>query len=161
MTNHEAQQKIKELIEEIKVAMLVTESGNELRSRPMQTAKVEDDQSIYFFTSKYSGKSVEIRDDRNVNLSYAHPGNQDYLSISGKAYLVDNRAKMEELWNPIMKAWYPEGLDSLEITLLRVVPEKSEFWEASGNRLVQLFNIGKALITGEGYDAGKHQKVNH
>lgn len=161
MTNQEAQQKTKELIEDIKVAMLVTERNGKLRSRPMHTAKVEDDQSIYFFTSTDSGKVAEIRDDHDVNLSYAHPAKQDYLSISGKAYFIEDRAKMEELWSPIMKAWYPDGLDSPEIILLRVVPEKSEFWEASGNSLVQLFQIGKAIATGTRYDGGKHEKVNH
>ncbi|MEM8524860.1 MAG: pyridoxamine 5'-phosphate oxidase family protein [Bacteroidota bacterium] len=161
MTNQEAQQKVKELIEDIKVAMLVTERNGELRSRPMYTAKVEDDHSIYFFTSKDSGKTAEIHADHDVNLAYAHPGKQNYLSISGKAKLVDDQAKMEELWSPMMKAWYPEGLASEGITLLRVEPEQSEFWEANGNSLVQLFQIGKAIATGTRYDGGEHQKVNH
>ncbi|MEM9990802.1 MAG: pyridoxamine 5'-phosphate oxidase family protein [Bacteroidota bacterium] len=150
---------MRELIEELKVAMLVTERDGELRSRPMHTTEVEEDGTVYFFTSNDSGKVEEIEEDRFVNLAYSNPDKQNYLSISGNASIVNSERKIAELWNPVLKAWYPDGLETPKLRLIKVVPNRAEYWESSGNSLVQMFNIGKALIKGERYKAGVHEEV--
>lgn len=151
--------RMRELIEELKVAMLVTERDGELRSRPMHTTEVEEDGTVYFFTSNDSGKVEEIEEDRFVNLAYSNPDKQNYLSISGNASIVNSERKIAELWNPVLKAWYPDGLETPKLRLIKVVPNRAEYWESSGNSLVQMFNIGKALIKGERYKAGVHEEV--
>lgn len=161
MTREESLKKIKELVEDIRIAMLVTETEDEgeLRSRPMYTSKVEKDYTIYFFTSRDSGKIDDIQADRSVNLSYADKDNQNFLSISGTAKMVDDRQKMEELWQPYMKAWYPDGLETPELTLLRVTPDKAEYWVASSSKLIQAFKMTKAIVTGERHKSNAHEEV--
>lgn len=160
MNKKESFEAIKEIIEEVKTAMLVTNTDDgKLRSRPMQTAELDDDFSIYFFTSKTSEKVIEIQKDQVVNLAYASPKRSEYLSISGKANTINDREKMKELWKPILKAWYPDGLDDPNLTLLQVIPENAEFWDTSSNKLIQLFEIGKALLTKSRYSGGEHEKV--
>lgn len=159
MNKVESYNKIKELVEGINIAMLVTENGRELRSRPMYTAGLADDFSLYFFTNKHSGKAEEIEQQQSVNLAFANPKKQEYLSISGQATLVEDDTQMDELWKPMMKAWYPDGLNDPNLILLRVIPTTAEFWDTSSNRLVQLFEIGKAIITNSVYDGGKHETV--
>lgn len=159
MYTQESLERMRKLVEELKVAMLVTERDGQLRSRPMYTTELEEDGTIYFFTSNNSPKVEEIQNDRFVNLAYSNPDKQSYLSISGKASLINDHQKMVELWKPIMKAWYPKGLDTPELRLLKVVPSTAEYWESSGNRLVQLFNMGKAIVTGKEYKEGVHETV--
>lgn len=161
MANQKYLDKIKALVDDIKVAMLVTaEENGQLRSRPMYTSQYDDDGTIWFFTDEYSGKVEELESEHTVNLAYSHPGKENFLSISGKAYLVTDRRKIEELWNPILKAWFPDGLESENLALLKIVPQKAEFWDTPGNKLVELFNLGKALLTGTKDTSGKHAKVN-
>lgn len=153
--------KVKDLIEDINVNIFITRhEGNQLRGRPMSTASVEDDCSLWFFTNEYSGKVDEISHNSEVYLTYASQGSSKYLVLQGKAELSDDRKKMEELWSPVMKVWFPEGLDDPKILLIKVTPTEAEYWESASNKVMMYFGMAKALLTGEEYKEGKHDKVN-
>ncbi len=153
--------KLGELIKDIEFAMLTTaEADGTLRSRPMATQQVEFDGDLYFFTRAGSGKVDEIERDHHVNVSYAKPDDQRYVSVSGMARLSRDRAKIEELWSPILKAWFPEGLDDPELALLKVSVESAEYWDSPSSKMVQLVGFVKALVTGESYKPGEHEKLD-
>ncbi len=159
----DAIQKLKEKVEKVKVAMLVTEQQNgNLRSRPMYTNKIEDDGVLWFFTSDESDKADVIEhENRKVNLAYADPDSNTYISVSGKAEIVEDKAKMKELWNPSLKAWFADGLDTPDISLLKVTAEKAEYWDVTSSKMVQLYAFAKAVITGESAkDVGDNEKLN-
>jgi general stress protein 26 len=80
--------------------------------------------------------------------------------VSGKASVVKDKAKMEELWSPIMKAWYPEGLETPGISLLKIDIESAAYWDTSANMMVETFQIAKAIVTGTIYEGGEHGKVD-
>lgn len=152
--------KVQELINEIKVAMLVTQDEAEgLRSRPMHTVQVDEDGTIWFFTSEYSGKVEEINSDHPVNLAYAAPERQSYVSVTGFAYLVEDQQRINDLWNPIFRAWFPEGPQDESVSLIKVVPTVAEYWEGTSSKIKQLYYAGKAILTGEKYVEGEHGKV--
>ncbi len=67
---------------------------------------------------------------------------------------------MEELWNPILKAWFPEGLDDPNICLLKVNVEQAEYWDSPSSTLVQIGGFVKALVTGQRADGGENEKIN-
>src|SRR5919112_3962266 len=121
MDASESRAKLWSLIKDIKFAMLVTECDDgTLRSRPMATQQNDFDGNLWFFTSVDSAKVAEISHHQKVNLSYAEPGDQKYVSVSGTCEVTRDRAKMQELWNPVFKAWFPNGLDEPNIGLLKV-----------------------------------------
>jgi len=139
-----------ELIKDIKFAMLTTvEDDGSLRSRPMGTQQAEFDGDLWFFTGAGSAKAGEIQRDRQVNVSYADTDHQRYVSVSGSAQLVRDRAKIEELWNPIFKAWFPNGLDDPDLALLKVTVERAEYWDSPSSKVVQLYGFVKAVATGK------------
>ncbi len=153
-------QKLAKLIHGIDFCMMTTvgESGS-LHSRPMSTQKDEFDGTLWFFTEVDSGKVIEIANDGHVNLSYADPSKHRYVSVSGRARLVRDREKAKELWNPMHKAWFPEGLDDPKLALLAVDVTQAEYWDAPGGKLVQLIGFTKAMLTGEKYEPGDHAKI--
>ena len=120
--------KLSELIKDIKIAMLTTtdERDGSLVSRPMGTQQVEFDGQLWFFTQDDSRKVEQVQQDRQVNVSYADNGANRYVSVSGTARIVKDRAKMQELWNPIFKVWFPDGLETSDIALLCVDVVKAE-----------------------------------
>jgi len=153
--------KLAGLIKEIEFAMLTTvEPDGSLRSRPMMTQRVEFDGDLWFFTRASAPKVGEIEHDRHVNVSYSSPERQHYVSMSGRARLVRDRAKIEELWNPAYKAWFPEGLDDPELALLKVSVEQAEYWDSPTSTAVHLVGFAKAALTGESYQPGENEKVN-
>jgi len=102
------QQKLKELIQGIKFAMLTTaEADGTVRSRPMATQEVEFDGDLWFFTYADAPKVEEVQHNQHVNVSYAAPDRNCYVSVSGTAQLVRDRSKIAELWQPKYKAWFP------------------------------------------------------
>nr|MBA2736564.1 pyridoxamine 5'-phosphate oxidase family protein [Pyrinomonadaceae bacterium] len=131
-----------------------------LRSRPMQTQEFDFDGDLWFFTSSKTHKTDEIEKDRRVNVSYAAPDSNTYVSVSGTAEIEKDRAKIEELWNPIYKAWFPEGLEDPNLILLKVTVEQAEYWDSPSSTIVQIAGFVKALVTGERADGGEHEKIS-
>jgi general stress protein 26 len=153
-------EKLFKLIEGIDYCMLATEDEDgSIRSRPMATQKDYNDQDLYFFTKKNSGKCVEIQNESDVNLAYAHPAKQHYVSVSGRAELIEDKAKMEKLWNPAYKAWFPDGLEDPEIALIKVSIQKAEYWDSHSSPVVHLIGVAKAMLTGQQYKPGDHGTV--
>jgi general stress protein 26 len=155
-------EKVRDLIKGIRIAMLTTmDEDGSLRSRPMATQKTEFDGEVWFFTEAGSAKTGEIAKDRRVNVSYADPDSQHYVSLSGTAQTLIDTAKAKELWSPAVKAWFPDGPDDPKLALLRVRVEKAEYWDSPSAKMVQLAGFVKALVTGERLDyAGEHEKLD-
>lgn len=159
-TRQESIEKLKGLLENIDFAMLTTHAGGKLRSRPMSTQEMDLNGDLWFFTSDNTHKVEEIEKNNEVNVAYSKPENNVYVSVSGTASLVKDRAKIEELWNPILKAWFPEGLDDPHLALLKISIEEAEYWDSPSSTLVQIAGFVKAIVTGKSADGGDHGKVN-
>ena len=154
-------QKLREMVKEIDFCMLTTvdESGD-LRSRPMSSnGDIDPDGDIWFFTSASSHKVTEIEKLPKVNLSFADAENQRYISISGTAQLVRDRNKIDELWRPEFKMWFPEGKDDPDIALLRVSLEKAEYWDSPSSTVGFVLSFVSSLVTGKEADYGENKKL--
>lgn len=152
--------KLKELTEGIDFCMLTTIDSGHLRSRPMSTQQFEFDGELWFLTSDETHKVEEIAKDPRVNVAYSAPQDNKYLSVSGRAEITKDRTKIDELWSPVHKAWFPEGKDDPHLCALKVDIEHAEYWDAPGSRLVQLFGFVKALATGQEADYGENKKIS-
>jgi general stress protein 26 len=155
-------EKLVEMVKDIRSCILITnpiKAGN-LSGRPMGVNTVDEDGTMWFFTKKSSNKVDEIEDDSEVSISIIDDGNSKYLMINGHAKLVDNKAKMEELWNPFVKAWFPDGLEDPDITLIKVTPEEAHYWDSSSSMMVNMFRMVKAIVTGKESEGGEYGKIN-
>ena len=103
------------MIKDIKFAMFTTRHGSNghLHSRPMTTQNKElgADDSLWFFMSRRGDPVADLAADPTVNVVYADPGADTYVSVSGTAALIDDAGKKKELWNKIAEAWFPGGAD--------------------------------------------------
>jgi general stress protein 26 len=163
MTTHEKQEenvrKLREMIKGIEFAMLTTvEDDGSLRSRPMATQRIEFDGDLYFFTKVNAPKVDEVECDFNVCVSYAAPEDQRYVSMSGLARLLDDRAKMEELWFPDLETWFPDGLQDPELTLLWISVTQAEYWEGPFGTLVFWPRV-KKMATGARFESDENEKL--
>jgi general stress protein 26 len=154
-------QKLAELIRDMKFAMLTTlDPDGCLRSRPMATQNREFDGDLWFFTSKNSGKISSIQNDQHVNVAFADPDDQRYVSVSGRAEIVSDRQKISELWSPAMQTWFPKGKDDPQISLIRVRAESAEYWDSPSSAIVHLIGFAKAMITGERPHPGENERMD-
>lgn len=151
--------KFQDLTANIHVAMLTTRgTDGRLHSRPMGTRRIEEDGILWFFTADDSGKVREIYHDQMVNVSYANPDDQVFVSVSGKASLSHDRARIQELWTPALKAWFTEGPDDPNLALISVQIEAIDYWEGCG-KIVSLLKFAKSATTGKPSKLGEHGKI--
>ena len=152
---------LKKRIAAIRYAMFTTiDEHGHLVSRPMTNQEMDADGNLWFYTSTETDLWENIVGHPDINVSFAEPADQVYVSISGRAERVVDRAKIKSLWNPMVQAWYPHGPDDPHVVLVRVVTGTAEFWDAKVGKVVQLYEMAKAVLTGTTPDSGEHGKVS-
>lgn len=161
-TPQERMAKLRELIAHIETAQLVTmDTDGVLRSRPMATQQLTDEGELWFFTNDYSAMVDNVLLHPEVCVTYADPASNSYVSVSGKAELVRDAQKIRQLWRPVLKTWFPQGVDDPDLALLRVDVVSAQYWDSTSSKLVQLFGLIKAMATGQSTadTVGENQKV--
>ncbi len=155
------QEKLSELIKDIKFAMFTTHKVHgHLHSRPMTTQnKKIDDDSLWFFMSRSGDPVSEFQGDDQVNVSYANPGSDTCVSVTGVAHVVDDMAKRKALWNKAAEAWFKGGVDDPDLALVRVRIEHADYWNVKESKLVQLYKMAEAAVTGKPPKLGEHGHV--
>jgi len=141
-----------DLIKDIKFAMFTTRHPNgHLHSRPMttQNAKVDEDDRLWFFMSRRADPLEDFKSEANVNVSYADPGKDSYVSVSGIASVSEDMAKRRALWSKMAQAWFPGGVDDPDLALVEVRISHAHYWDVKENKLTQLFKMAKAAVSGE------------
>jgi general stress protein 26 len=152
-------QKLYDLIKDMKIAMMTTvDTDGTLHSRPMHSQQADEHGDLWFFTKIQSPKITEISRDNEVNLAYSDPDRQHYVSVSGKAEIVRDRARIAEMWSEGMRTWFPGGQDDPTIALIRVHPAR-EYWDSPNSTVLHLYGYVKAAVTGES-PKPEQEKVN-
>jgi general stress protein 26 len=154
--------KLRDLMKDIEFCMLTTlDEDGSLRSRPMSTNRqVEANGDLWFFIYASSHKVTEVNRNHQVNVSFAAPERQCYVSLSGTAELVQDRAKIQELWQPELKAWFPQALEEPDLALLKVTATKAEYWDAPASWVAKTVGFIKAATTGEPENLTKNAKLD-
>jgi general stress protein 26 len=151
-------ERVWDLAEKISICMLATQEGpNTIRSRPMSAYPRKAENMIYFLTDARHHKDDVIGLYPHVCLAFADKSGSKYVSLTGRARTVDDRAKIKELWNPIAKAWW-DSEDDPNIRVLQVTPEDAEFWDGPG-RMVSTFSMLAAAMTDSKPKVGDNKKV--
>lgn len=159
----QAREQLWTLIKDIRFAMFTThDDGGHLHARPMttQNRQIDEDHSLWFFMSRSGEPVAELSSDANVNVAYADPDRDAYVSVSGVARVVDDRNRAKQLWGPMNEAWFPGGVDDPDLALVRVDIVHADYWDVKANKLTQLYRMAKAAVTGKPpEDMGEHGQV--
>ncbi|MDB5648876.1 MAG: ral stress protein 26 [Hyphomicrobiales bacterium] len=159
-SSKEDQAKVWDLVKDMKIAMLATvESDGSLHSRPMASVQKDFGGTLWFMTREHSIKIDEIEKNPKVLLAYAHAPAQHYVSITGTARVVRDKAKIKELWSEADRVWFPKGPDDPEIALLAVEVTEAEYWDAPSSAMIIAYGYAKARLSGEAPKMGENKVV--
>lgn len=130
MAKKTAIQKIAKLMRDLDFCMFTTlPMRGGTHSRPMSNNReVEFDGDVWFFSAADSRKVREIKTNPNVQLSYVDLDGWRFLSVSGKARIVHDVEKKQELWMKELEQWFDEGPESEAIVLIKVTPSLVSYW---------------------------------
>jgi general stress protein 26 len=154
-------EKVWSLIKDIKVALMVTRnSDGALHARPMVASQKAFDGNLWFLSREGAPKLGEILNDSNVLLAYSDPHKQDYVSVSGTAAIVRDRASIEAHWSEGARVWFPKGPGEGDICLIKVDVQSAEYWDAPSAAWVYAYGYVKARLTGTPpHDVGTNKVV--
>jgi general stress protein 26 len=147
-------------IEAIRVGMLVTAWGEGLRARPMHSIVRRDEYAIWFIAERHSQKLDEVAAQPDVLVAYSAGESGDQVALTGQIEIVDDRAKLEELWSPGASLYFPQGPSDPAAILLRFMPVTAEYWTGGRNPIVYAIKALQAKITGERPSIGEHGTVD-
>ena len=148
--------KVAELLDDGRFAMVTTpDTDGTLISRPLTLQEVEFDGDLWFFVSRKSRTLKAGGIDANVSVT---TGNS-WVSLTGTLVESDDPAKRKELWNPVLDAWFPDGVDSPDAVLVKVHADSAEYWDSPGGRIATVISLAKSKLTGEAYDGGENERV--
>ena len=134
--------------------MIGLENGGE-HSEPM-TAQIDDDQpnTLFFF----AGRDNRLASGGRAMAQFAAKGHDFFACLDGEVSTDDDRAQIDKLWSKQVEAWFPQGKEDPNLTLLRFDIDSAELWEAD----VSLAGRFKMLFGGtiKADEAGDHAVVN-
>ena len=153
LSQQEAVKKLKELSEKARICMFCTNLEKlPLETRPMSLQECDEEGNLWFISSTDSNKNFEIQDDKRVQLLFMNNGDYEYLSVYGEAFIYRDKATIEEKWSSMAKAWFEEGKDDPKVSIIRVAPQSTYYWDTKAGKLVSLATFAWATITGHETD---------
>jgi general stress protein 26 len=159
---NEPRDKLKSLIEKFDTAMLVTiDEQSRIHSRPMAIADAGTEGELWFVTSRASGKTYEIASD--LRCAVTMQSGKRFVSLTGIAELVDDRAKIREVWSETMRVWFSRGAEDPEIVLIHFIPEEAEYWDYGGviNNVRFLLKAARVALSGDEARAVEEPVARH
>lgn len=151
------------MIKDIRFAMFTARHANgHLHAWPMttQNQSIDEDTSLWFFMSRRGEPVQELMADGQVNVAYADPSADRYVSVSGTAAVVEDAAEKHRLWSKMAEAWFPGGPEDPDLALVQVRITHASYWDVKDSKLVQMFKMARAAMTGRPpRDMGEHAEV--
>ncbi len=151
MTQNDDRQKLVDLLSDLPIAMFTTYGGAGVRSVPMARQEVEPDAEMWFIASRDTRHVADVQAEPRVSLTFS--SRDSWVALTGRAEVVEDRAKLEDLWNTFAEAWLPGGPDNPDAVLLRVDVEEAEYWDTPGSTVASLISFAKTKLTGATFEA--------
>ncbi|RZL09600.1 MAG: general stress protein [Rubrivivax sp.] len=125
--------------------------GPSAGTRPMNVRKVDDAGHLWFLSAIDSHKNAELSTESSVDLFFQGSEHSDFLHLVGRATISRDPARIDDLWEPILKTWFTEGKDDPRITVIEVTPVDGYYWDnkhgnvVAGAKMLLGAAIGKTL----------------
>jgi general stress protein 26 len=153
---------LKDKIKDVKFGMFTTlDPDGKLSSRPMTSQQLDDAGNLWFFTSDVTDFVRHLNEHPEVNVAFSDPDDSLYVSVAGHAELTRDRAKIDELWSPLVSAWFDGGKEDPHLSLIKVHVNSAEYWDTKSSKMTQLYALAKSALTGKApRDLGEHKKIS-
>ncbi len=151
MTDNADLKKLVDLMDDMPIAMLTTYGADGVRSLPMARQEVEPSAEMWFISARDTAHTRAIQENPAVALTFS--ARDSWVAVTGRASVVDDNAKLKELWNTFAEAWLPGGPEDPNAVLIKVDVEHGEYWDTPGGKVASLISFAKTKLTGDTYDA--------
>jgi general stress protein 26 len=154
LSGDKAGKKIKELASKNATCFFCTgiANGKPISARPMSPQKIDEDGNFWFLSANDSHKNADILRDNKVQLFFQGSAHSDFLSIYGTATISTDKALIKELWEPLIKTWFKEGVDDPRITVIKVDTQEGYYWDNKHGNAIAFVKMAAGALTGKTLD---------
>ncbi len=144
----EAIEKIREMAGKVRTCFFCTKNETEkyFVTRPMSVQQTDEEGALWFLSANDSHKNEEIDNEHNVQLLFQ--GHSDFMTINGTATISNDKKKIQELWNPLLKVWFTEGKDDPRISVIKVIPDHGYYWDTKHGSVVAFLKMVAGAVSG-------------
>ena len=145
------------LIDGIEVAMFTTRRADgALVSRPMQVQRRTAGTDLWFMTNVESHKLDDLTTDPHVNLGFYKDRTREWVSVSGRAVVSQDKRLIHDLYQPDWRAWLGDeggardgGPDDPRIALVLIEANSVIYSKKDRPTPLVLFELAKGIVTGQ------------
>ena len=160
LNNKESWKKLRDLVDDIKVSMMLTGFNKKpINAIPMRSKRIDQDGNIWFLSLKTSEHNQEIEKNKDVQLLYSKPSDMEFLSVYGTAVITTDKKVLEDLYSKTTDNWF-DGVDDPKMTAIKVTPQEAYYWDSKDNKYMTLLKLGVGAVTGKKQDIGEKGKMN-
>jgi general stress protein 26 len=148
---------IGQLLKSMSVCMLTNENDDgELVSRPMSPHHMCKEGFVWFLTNQYSNK---IKHLSPINLAFVNESDATYVSLSGFGEVVIDRDLIEKSWTAFAKPWFPDGVNSKELSLLKFNTNLADYWDSHNCKMVRIVAMVASIVASKPIGMGEHGHI--
>ena len=150
LSGDDALAKLREMLKDFPIAFMVTVNGGDVTARPIGVVgdHAGFDGTLWFITDKRSRKVRAIEDGATTTLLFQNDQEGNYLQLTGRASVVEDRARLEELYTTLQRTWFPNGVDDPDITLVRFDAVEGNYWDKHDSLVRLAVAFAKSMVTG-------------
>lgn len=160
LNKDESWKKLRSMVDDIKVAMMVTGlEKTPINAIPMRTKKIDEKGNVWFVSMANSEHNKNLQINDKVHLLYSDPDDNEFITLYGHAEIIKDRSVLEDLYSATTDNWF-DGVDDPKLTAIKVKPAEAYFWDSKTNKYVTLLKMGVGALTGNKQDVGEKGKLN-
>lgn len=155
------------LIDGMEVCLFTTRRPDgRLVTRPMQVQERTSGTDLWFVTDVEANKLEEVASDPHVNLGFYNNKTREWVSVSGKAIISQDRDLVHAMYKPDWRIWFPDeggkrdgGPDDPRLALVLVEALSVTYFKKTKPQPVVLFELAKAFVTGSAPKLGEERML--
>ena len=161
LSKNEGVEKLKKMVDDIKFCFFTTNSNNfDHKTATIMTAQaVDNDGSIWFFSRADSDRNKDIANHKNIQLYFSSPEKNSYVSVDCEAEIIFDKKKIMQLWDPLLKSWFKDGVDDNNISLIKAKTKNANYWDIEGGKMINFFKMISSTITGNNFIESKQGNI--
>jgi general stress protein 26 len=161
LTDQEAIDQIKLIVKQAQTCFFCTavHTGASRGARPMSVQQVDDAGHLWFLSPSDSHKNQEIEVNPAVKLYFQGSTHSDFMQLNGRATISRDRAKIEELWQPILKTWFTDGIEDRRITVIEVASSEGYYWDTKHGNAIAGIKMLIGAVLGKTLDDSIEGKI--
>lgn len=117
---------------------------NQHHFNPMACYPEEETGRVWFFTKKGTDLVKDAGGEGRMAMFIVTSGQDFQACIGGNLREQFDRSELEKFWNPHVSAWYPDGKDDPDLTMLCFEPHDADVWISRSGPVKYAFEVAKA-----------------